>query len=110
MRLIEAKTTLFQMEGAGNGYATLYLFNKEGVSLIPNDKVLNIEFNFLEDKDVWILIDEASLVSLYMPLLPRCFLLQVASPAKARFPGRKRLRMSSFYMDVWDWNEVVAGL
>lgn len=77
---------------------------------IPRNLIQNYRRTLLENFDVWILIDEVPFKELYVRI-PNCFVVAAASPDKAKDAGiRKHLNMVRYYMDVWDWNEIVAGL
>jgi hypothetical protein len=104
-RLIAAKTTLVQLRGVPH----LYRFDENGVTAILSTEIRNGTSAFLKDPETWVLIDGGPLLALYQPWIPRCMLLQAASPEVAKFPREKDLSMMTYFLDIRSWKEVVCG-
>jgi hypothetical protein len=85
-------------------------FDENGVTAILSTELRNGMSDFLKDPETWVLIDGSTLLALFQPWIPRCMLLQAASPDVAKFPRQKDLSMKTYCLDIWSWKEVVCGL
>jgi hypothetical protein len=76
------------------------MFHQNGMTAIPCTSVINAGTPFLKVPEVWILVDDRPLETLYQPWQPKCMILQSASPEVANFPRRKDSSIATYFMDV----------
>lgn len=105
-RLCEGKSTVFQLSSK---FPNAYLFDSTGMTVIRIADVSSDKDEFLRNRTVWILTDEEPADQFYKHMSIKCKILMAASPAKANFEGRKELGMTTVYLDMWSWSEIVSA-